>query len=367
MKLIIAHDFVRHGGADKVLEEMHRLWPDAPIHTLLTEELPQYEGWPIHSSWLQGKVPAEKYRWPLPLFQGMVDRLSKKIDWDGVDLLMSSSVSFMKNLESPAHVPHMCYIYRPAMFAYERQDMFLSGYPPVLRSLLKATVSRFKRWDQKHKHAPDMYVAISNYVAQMVKDAYDKPSRVLYPPVDVEPFRQAAVGVERGDYYFTALRLEGYKRVDLVVDACEKLGLPLKVAGAGPLLDKFRKSAGPNTEFLGFVSDEEMLKLMAGCRGFVFPPEEDFGIAPVEALAAGRPVVALGKAGTAETVVDGESGIHFPEQRVEDVVAAIERCESMSWDPAVLQAQADKFSMAAFHEGLRALAEEAAAMKSQRR
>lgn len=364
MKLVIAHDFIRHGGADKVLEEMHRLWPDAPIHTLLAEELSQYEGWDIHSSWLQGKVPPEKYRWPLPLFQGMVDRLSKRIDWDGVDLLMSSSVSFMKNLEAPAHVPHLSYIYRPAMFAYDRQDMFLSGYPPILRPILKATVSRFERWDQKHKHSPDMYVAISDYVAKMVKDAYDKPSRVLYPPVDVEPFRQAAVGVERGDYYFTALRLEGYKRVDLVVDACEKLGLPLKVAGAGPLLEKFRKEAGPNTEFLGFVSDEEMLKLVAGCRGFVFPPEEDFGIAPVEALAAGRPVVALGKAGTAETVVDGESGIHFPEQRVEDVVKAIEKCESMTWNPKVLQAQADKFSMAAFHKGLKDLAEEVAAMKS---
>jgi len=363
MKLVLAHDFIRHGGADKVLEEMHRLWPDAPIHTLLAEELPQYQGWDIRSSWLQGKVPPEKYRWPLPLFQGIVDRLGKKIDWSDVDLLLSSSVSFMKNLETPANVPHLCYIYRPAMFAYERQDAFLSGYPPLLRPLLKASVSRFKRWDQKHKDAPDLYISISNYVADMVRDAYGKPSRVLYPPVDVEPFRAAAVGVEPGDYYFTALRLEGYKRVDLVMDACEKLGLPLKVAGTGPLLEKLRKSAGPTTEFLGFVSDLDMHHLMAGCRGFVFPPEEDFGIAPVEALAAGRPVVALGKAGTAETVVDGESGVHFAQQRVQDVVAALQRCEAMTWDPKVLQAQADKFSVAAFHDGLRALVVEAASLK----
>lgn len=364
MKLVIAHDFIRHGGADNVLEEMHRLWPDAPIHTLLAEtQRPQYDGWPIHSSWLQGKVPPEKYRWPLPLFQGMVDRLPKKIDWSGVDLLLSSSVSFMKNLQAPEGIPHMCYIYRPAMFAYDRQDVFLTGYPPILRPFLKATVARFKRWDQKHKDAPDMYVSISNYVADMVQSAYGKESRVLYPPVDVEPFRKAAVGVKPGDYYFTALRLEGYKRVDLVADACERLGIPLKVAGSGPLLEKLRKNAGPNTEYLGFVSDEEMRNLMAGCRGFVFPPEEDFGIAPVEALAAGRPVVALGKAGTAETVVDGESGIHFPEQRIEDVVAAIQKCEDQSWDPKVLQAQADKFSMQAFHQGLRALVEEAASMK----
>lgn len=360
MKLVIAHDFIRHGGADKVLEEMHRLWPDAAIHTLLAEELPQYEGWPIHSSWLQGKVPPDKYRWPLPLFQGMVDRLPKKIDWDGVDLLMSSSVSFMKNLRAPAGIPHLCYIYRPAMFAYDRQDMFLSGYPKLLHPILRGVVDRFQRWDQKHKDSPDLYVSISNYVAQMVRDAYGKESRVLYPPVDVEPYRNAAAGVEPGDYYFTALRIEGYKRVDMVVDACEKLGLPLKVAGSGPLLEQFRANAGPKTEFLGFVSDEEMLELVAGCRGFIFPPEEDFGIAPVEALAAGRPVVALGKAGTAETVVHGESGIHFPEQDVDEVVKAIRRCEEISWDPAKLQAQAQKFSMQAFHDGLRALAAETA-------
>jgi glycosyltransferase involved in cell wall biosynthesis len=362
MKLVLAHDFVRHGGAEKVLDEMHGLWPDAPIHTLLAEELPRYEGWPIRSSWLQGKVPPAKYRWPLPLFQGMVDRLPKKIDWDGVDLLMSSSVSFMKSLEAPAGIPHLCYIHRPAMFAYDRQDMFLSGYPRILHPPLRAVVKRFKRWDQRHKAAPDMYVANSKHIAGKVYEAYGQDARVLYPPVDGEPFRKAAEGVVPGDYYFTALRIEGYKRVDLVVDACERLGLPLKVAGTGPLLEQFRKSAGPATEFLGFVSDDEMYSLMAGSRGFVFPPEEDFGIAPVEALAAGRPVVALGKAGTAETVIDGESGIHFPEQRLEDVVTAIRRCEEISWDPAVLQAQAEKFSIAAFRDGLVALAEEAAAL-----
>lgn len=357
MKLVIAHDFIRHGGADKCLEHMHDMWPDAAIHTLLAEELPQYEGWPIHSSWLQGRVPPSKYRWPLPLFQGMVDRLPKKIDWTGVDLLLTSSVSFMKNLEAPAGIPHMCYLYRPAMFAYDREDMFLSGYPKALHPILRMVTSRFRRWDQKHKDSPDLYLSISEYVADMVRKAYGKESEVVYPPVDLEPYRKAAEGVAPGDYYFTALRLEGYKRVDLVVEACNRLGLKLKVAGSGPMIEELRRMAGPTVDILGFVSDEEMLELVANCRAFVFPPEEDFGIAPVEALAAGRPVVALGKGGTSETVIPGVSGVHFAEQDVDLIIAAMKQAEETSWSVPAIQESAERFSEQAFRDALRKHAE----------
>ncbi len=361
MKVVIAHDFIRHGGADKVLEHLHAMWPEAPIYTLLAEDRPQYEGWPIHSSWLQGKVPPERYRWPLPLFQGMVDRLSKKIDWTDVDLLISSSVSFMKNLQAPAHVPHLSYIYRPAMFAYDRQDMFLSGYPAALRPILRGVVNRFKRWDQQHADNPDLYVSISDYVADMVQRAYDKPSKVVYPPVETAAYREAGLQAEDGDYYFTALRLEGYKRVDIAVEACTRLGLPLKVAGTGPMREALEKMAGPTVEFLGFVSDEDMLRLVAGCKAFLFPPEEDFGIAPVEALAAGRPAITLGFSGPGETVQDGVTGVHFTEQTVDAMEAAMRRAEEIQWDRDVIRASAERFSVDAFRNGLRALAEELAA------
>ncbi len=358
MNVVLAHDFIRHGGADKVLEHFHAMWPEAPVYTLLAEELPQYKGWDIRSSWLQGKIPPRRYRWPLPLFPGMVDRLSKKIDWDGVELLISSSVSFMKNLKTPEGIPHLCYIYRPAMFAYDREDMFLSGYPPLARPVLRRVTKNFRRWDQANKNNPDLYVSISHYVADMVRKAYGKESKVIYPPVNLDPYQKAAVGVEPGDYYFTALRLEGYKRVDLVVEACSRLGLPLKVAGTGPMLEALRAQAGSTVEILGFVSDQEMFELVAGCRAFVFPPEEDFGIAPVEALAAGRPVVALGKGGTLETVIDGETGVHFPVQKVEAVMEAIRRAEEIAWDSAKIQESAHRFSESAFRKNFLALAQE---------
>jgi len=343
MKLAIAHDFVRHGGAEKVLEQMHALWPTAPVYTLLAEDNPQYLDWDIRSSRLQGWLPPSKYRWPLPFYPGMVDRLPQRIDWD-IDLLISSSVSLMKNLRVPAHIPHLCCIYRPAMFAYDRQDEFLAGYPAVFRPLLRNFSAKFRSWDQAGSNNPDLYVACSKYVASKVKEYYRQQAKVVYPPVETAAFCEAGKKTERGDYYLTALRLESYKRAETVVEACTRLKLPLKVAGTGPMRRELENIAGPSVEFLGFVHGTEMPALVAGCRTFLFPSEEDFGIAPVEALAAGRPVIAYGAAGALETVSDGETGIHYPHQSTDALVQAIQREQEVDWDEERLRASAERFS-----------------------
>jgi glycosyltransferase involved in cell wall biosynthesis len=354
MKVAIAHDFIRHGGAEKCLEQFHQLWPEAPIHTLLDERNPMTAGWDVRSSWLQGLVPPRYYRWPLVLYPGMVDRL--RVDPD-LDLLVTSSVSWMKSLRAPAGVPHLCYLYRPMMFGYERQEVFLATYPRAVRPLLRRIVQRIVRWDQRHADAPDLYVACSGWIAQLVRKHYRREAEVLYPPVRIEPFVEAGKRTAPGDYFLTALRLESYKRVDIAVEACTRLGLPLKVAGRGPELERLRQMAGPTVEFLGFVSDEQLVELVAGCRAFLFPSEEDFGIAPVEAMAAGRPVVALGRGGPAETVVPGLSGVHFPEQTADAVVAAVRELDRMPVDAAVIRATAEGYSEAAFRAGFLALAQ----------
>lgn len=362
MKAAIVHDFIRHGGAEKVLEDMRLVWPEASIYTLHDEQNGRYSDWDIHSSCLQNIVPASKYRWPFPLYPALIDRMPKRINWD-VDILVSSSVSYAKNVVAPAGIPHLCYIHRPAMFAYDRRDMFLSGYPKVLHPLLKAFCNRFQKWDQQHATNPDVFVANSQYIADHVKQCYGVEAKVIYPGVDIQPFIEAGRTTVPGDYYFCAVRLEGYKRVDLIVEACNKLQIKLKIAGSGPMREALEKIAGPTVEFLGFVDDEDMVGLYANSKGFLFPSEEDFGIAPVEALAAGRPVVALKKGGTQETVQHGVTGVHFDEQTLDDIVGALKAAEEISWDSEVIQQSALQYSNEVFRQKIFEIAEEVVASK----
>lgn len=345
MKVALAHDFIRHGGAEVVLEELHALWPDAPVYTLLYERHARYQDWDIRSSWLQRWLPPAKYRWPLPLYPGMVDRMRLPAD---LDLVVSSSVSWMKSLPPPPGVPHLCYIHRPMMFAYDRQADFLASYPAPLRPLLRGLAARIRRWDQRTAGRTTHYLANSRYTARRVQELYGREAEVVYPPVRIEPFLEAGRSRAPGEYFVTLSRLESYKRVDIVVDACTRLGLPLKVVGKGPEMEALRARAGPNVEFLGYVSDAMLPGLLAGCRAFLFSAEEDFGIAPVEAAAAGRPVLAFGAGGSLETVVHGRTGLHFPEQSADRLCEAIHELEHSRFEPEQCRAHAARFSTAEF-------------------
>ena len=353
LRVALAHDFIRHGGAERVLEQFHELWPDAPIFTLLAEPNPAYADWDVRSSWLQRWLPPSKYRWPLPLYPGMVERMRFPA---GLDLIVSSSVSWMKGLRAPAGVPHLCYIHRPMMFAYDRQADFLAGYPAPARPLLRWLAGRIRRWDQATAARPDLYVANSRYTASRVRELYGRPSEVVPPPVAVEPYLAAGRGIPSGESFLTVSRLEAYKRVDLIVEACTRLGLPLQVAGRGPDLDRLRRLAGPSVEFLGYVPDAELPARMAGCRAFLFSAEEDFGIAPVEAQAAGRPVLAFGAGGCLETVVPGVTGEHFAAQETDCLVEALRRFEPGRYDPERIRSHAAAFSEAAFRDRILNLA-----------
>lgn len=356
MKVALAHDFIRHGGAEVVLTELHRIWPDAPVHTFLYEPSPALAGWDIRSSWLQSWLPPAKYRWPLLLYPGMVDRLGRKLPRD-LDLLVSSSVSWMKGVRAPEGVPHLCYIYRPMMFAYDRQDEFLAGYPAPLRPALRAMAARIRRWDQRTAHHPTHYLAVSKYTAERVQEVYGRRCEVVYPPVRIDALLEAGRRAPAGDYYLTMSRLESYKRVDVIVDACTRLKLPLKVAGKGPELEKLQARAGSTVEFLGYVPDAALPALLAGCRAFLFSAEEDFGIAPVEAAAAGRPVVAYGRAGSLETVLDGVTGVHYPEQTVDSLVAALQRLPALGISSERCREHAHGFSATEFQRRVRSAAE----------
>lgn len=353
MRVAIAHDFIRHGGAERVLEELHALWPSAPVYTLYAEPNPARADWDIRSTWLQRWLPPSRYRWPLPLYPLLVDRMRVPRD---VDLVVTSSVSWMKGLRAPEGVPHLCYIHRPMMFAYERQKDFLAGYPAPLRPLLRVLAARVRAWDQRTASRPTHYLANSRYTADRVAALYGRAAEVVHPPVDVEPFLEAGRRIRPGAHYLTVSRLESYKRVELVVDACARLGAPLKVAGEGPLSRWLRQRSGPSVEFLGYVAQERLPELMAGCRAFLFAAEEDFGIAPVEAAAAGRPVVAYGRGGSLETVEHGVTGLHFPEQTAASLVEVLERFDPRAFDPERCRAHALRFAPAEFRRKVLAAA-----------
>jgi glycosyltransferase involved in cell wall biosynthesis len=352
-RVVLAHDFIRHGGAERVLEQLHEIWPAAPVYTLLYEANPAYADWDVRSSWLQRWLPPSKYRWPLPLYPRMVERLRFP---PGTELIVSSSVSWMKSLRAPAGAAHLCYIHRPMMFAYDRQADFLAGYPAPLRPLLRALAGRIRRWDQATAGRPDLYAANSRYTARRVAELYGREAEVVYPPVAVEPYLDAGCAAQPGEYFLTVSRLERYKRVDLVVAACTALGLPLKVAGRGPDLDALRALAGPTVEFLGYVPDAELPGLMAGCRAFLFSAEEDFGISPVEAQAAGRPVLAFGAGGCLETVIPGVTGEHFAAQEAGCLREALAAFVPERYPAERIRAHAAAFSEVAFRERIRALA-----------
>lgn len=341
MRVALAHDFVRHGGAERVLEAMHDVWPDAPVYTILAEEHGEYADWDIRPSWLQRWLPESKYRWPLPYYPRLVDRIRVE---EPIDLLVTSSVSWMKSLQAPEGVPHLCYIHRPMMFAYDRQSDFLAAYPAPLRPVLRAMIRRIREWDRRTADRPDLYLANSRYTADRVRELYGREAEIVHPPVHVAPYLEAGREHEPGEHFLTVSRLDSYKRVDLIVEACTRLGLPLKVAGKGPELPRLRKLAGPTIEFLGFVPTGDLPALMAGCRAFLFSAEEDFGIAPVEAQAAGRPVIAFGAGGPLETVLPGETGLHFERQEADSLIGAIERFQTLQLDPERAREHAKRFS-----------------------
>ncbi len=193
----------------------------------------------------------------------------------------------------------------------------------------------------------DHYIANSNYIARRIKKVYGKESTVIYPPVDVEKFKLCQ---EKEEYYFTMSRMVPYKKIDLIVETFSKTNKKLIVAGTGPDMQKIRSFAGDNVEFVGFVSDEEAIKYMQKAKCFVFAAEEDFGIVPVEAQACGTPVICLGKGGTKETVIDGITGIHFEEQNVKSLSKAIEKFETIEFNPVEIRKHSIKFSKERFEK-----------------
>jgi glycosyltransferase involved in cell wall biosynthesis len=353
MNTAVVHDWlVTYAGAEKVLEQILILYPDADLFSLI-EFLPGngrgfIQNKEVNTSFIQ-KLPfaRTKYRNYLPLMPWAVERL----DLRGYDLVMSSSYAVAKGVPTGPGQVHISYCYSPMRYAWDLSSQYLetTGLNKGIKGrIARSILNRLRDWDYRTAGSVDHFIAISRYIANRIKRCYGRDSAVIYPPLDTDLFTP---GEKKEDFYITASRLVPYKRVDLIVEAFTRMpDKRLLVIGEGPESGRVKSKAGKNVELLGYQSQDELRDYLRKARAFVFAAEEDFGIAPLEAQACGTPVVAYGRGGILETVVDKKTGVFFNEQTVESLTEAVLFFEKMEdgFDPGAIRENTERFGVERF-------------------
>lgn len=327
MKIAIVHDFLnQRGGAERVVAVLHEMFPEAPIFTSIVNRgalWPELASAEIRPSWMQ-KLPALKkhFKKYLPFYPKAIE----SFDLGEYDLVISSSSAFAKGAIKRPNALHICYCYTPMRFVWDYQNYVeKEDINIILRGILPLFIGGLKEWDLKTSGRPDHYIAISSTVKFRIKKIYGIDAEVIFPPVDVQKYK---VGAKAGNFYLIVSRLNPYKRIDLAIEAFNWMGLPLKIIGSGPFLGALKNIARPNVSFLGRLEDREVADSYAACKALIFPGVEDFGIVPLEANAAGRPVIAFKGGGAIDTIAEGINGLFFHDDTVESLVSAIRSFEN---------------------------------------
>jgi glycosyltransferase involved in cell wall biosynthesis len=371
LRVALVHDWLTGmRGGERVLQALCELFPRAHLFTLVhvpgavSAPIAQLE---LHASFVQQLPRAWRwYRHYLPLFPAAVEQF----DLDGFDLVVSSSHCAVKSVVVPGRARHLCYCHSPMRYAWDQFNAYFGPERLGRASVAaRAVLRRLARWDRETSHRPDRYLANSQYVAQRIRRYYNRRAVVVPPPVDTSfytpsPTRESlspASPTPEGPYFLVVSALVPYKRLELAIEASQRVNVPLKVVGEGTELARLQALAGPTVEFLGRRTDEQVRDLYRGALAVLLPGEEDFGIVPVEAQACGRPVVALGRGGALETVVDGVTGVLVPDWQPASWAAALDRVASApdAFDPAAVRASAERFSRERF---MRAFLSEARAL-----
>jgi glycosyltransferase involved in cell wall biosynthesis len=354
---IVQYWYTGQGGAEKVVDAFAEIFPQADFFALVANDQgipPAVRGRSLTTSFV-GRLPGVK-RWHrhfLPLYPFALEQF----DLSGYDLVISSESGPAKGVITPPGSCHICYCLSPMRYVWDMYHEYRKTMNPLTRAAFSLMAHYLRQWDVSTAARVDSFVAISDYVATRIQKYYRRDSTVIHPPVDVS---KGYLSDRTEEYYLAISRLVPYKRVDLAIEACNRLGRRLRVAGTGPEYNRLRKMAGPTVEFLGRVDEASLQEAYARCRALLFPAEEDFGIVPVEAQSYGRPVIAFGRGGSLETVIGlGETadpqaatGIFFREQTAEslgEAILAFEKIES-SFSPEFIRAQAQHFSRERFIE-----------------
>ena len=346
MRIAIVHEwFTSMRGGEKCVEALCEVFPDATVYALLHVKgsvSPIIERMPMHTSFVQHlPFAATWYRYYLPLFPTAV----RRFDLSGFDIVISSNHCAAKGVRTAPHTLHICYCYTPMRYIWTQyEDYFGAGRSGLLaRWGMRAAVGYLRRWDLRTAKNPHYFIAISENIRKRIRAIYGRESDVIYPPVDT-----AALSVvrEHEDFDLIVSALVPYKRVDIAVEAYNRMGRCLVVIGDGPDLFRLRQMAGPTVQMLGWRPDDDVRDHFRRCRAVVFPGEEDFGIVPVEAIACGKPVVAYARGGALETVLEGpalKTGVPFQEQTAESLSAAVRKLEAESFDTIAMHAFALEF------------------------
>jgi glycosyltransferase involved in cell wall biosynthesis len=353
MRIAVVHDyFTQLGGAEKVAEELMRMLPQATLHATvaLPDRMPAgLAGLPVVTSWMQQLPLMRKY---YRLFFLLYPLAVRSLDLSPYDLVISSSSGYAKGVQASRDAMHVCYCHTPMRWVWNFDTYSAREEMGVLKRLLLPSLVRgLRRWDEGASRQPDHFIANSRSVATRILQSYGRHAEIIHPPIDLNRFRAST---EQEDYYLVLARLVSYKRIDLAVRACSRLGRRLLVIGEGPDLDRLMATAGPTVSFLGRLTDAEVEHYASRCRALLFPGEEDFGMAPLEIAAAGRPTIAYRAGGALETIVEGVTGVFFDRQEVEDLADAITRFERIEWSPAALRGHAENFGIDIFRARLSA-------------
>jgi glycosyltransferase involved in cell wall biosynthesis len=351
MKLALVHDWLNQcGGAERVLEVLKEMYPDAPLYTSIywREGMPaDYRNWDIRTSWLDRAPGIYRHHQPyLPLYP----LAFRSFDLSGYAVVLSNKSGFCHGIPTGKAL-HICYCLSPTRYVWSL-DTYAAreALGRTSRLALKPLMAWLRKWDYAAAQRVTVFVAISSEIQGRIRKYYNRDSVIIYPPVDLRRYQPAAA---HDDYYLIVSRLIPYKRIDLAIEAFNRLKRPLWIAGDGRDDRRLRSMAGPTVRFLGRVSDDNLPELLSRCKAFVFPGHEDFGIAPVEAQAAGRPVVAFGAGGALDTVIDGQTGLLFAEQTIDSLIDAMRRLDAVDFDPAAIRANAARFDAGVFKQKLR--------------
>lgn len=360
IKLAIVHDYLnQQGGAERVVEVLHNMFPDAPIYTSIVDRsrLPgSLKTADIRPSFMQ-RLPGvlKHYRWYLPIYPLAFHFMPL----DAYDVVISSSSAFAKGVRRSQHGVHVCYCYTPMRYIWGYGEAVANRKRPLVMIGLKFLMFPLLRWwDRATADRPDLYLAISREVADRIKAIYNRTAEVVYPPLrPLGPPRHVSPPSRINGPMLVISRLVSYKRVDLVVEACRQAHIPLRVVGTGPEEARLHKLAGDgdNVTFLGRLSDEDLLAELERCAGVIVPGREDFGLTALEANSLGKPVLAFASGGSLETVIPGVNGVLFREQTVEAIIKGLYQMLDTEWDPLAVMRATEPFSLETYQHRLHAV------------